>query len=180
MRSFVLFLLVSASAFAQERASPLIDPAKRAVIEELFSLTKLDQLTEQMLTQFEKAMKPQIEKSLPPEVQASGRGPEMLADIQSFENQVFALVKDRVDFAKLKPEYIKLYDETFTTEELTGIVGFYKSPAGQASLQKLPMLTSKSVGLASKIMGDSMQELQEMTAGWTGRMKKKYGDSGPK
>ena len=62
MRSFVLFLLVGASALAQERAGPSIDPAKRAAIEDLLSLMKADQITGQILTQVEQATKPQIEK----------------------------------------------------------------------------------------------------------------------
>jgi len=56
-------------------------------------------------------------------------------------------------------------------------VTFYKSPAGQAYLAKLPVLTSKSIELAGKIMGDSMQEIQAMTAAWSESMKKKYGDA---
>jgi uncharacterized protein len=171
MRPCVLFLLVVASAFAQERAGPPIDPAKRAAIEDLLSLMKADQLTGQILTQVEQAMKPQIEK-----IPGTDRRSERIADVETFEGQVFGLIRERLDFARIKPEYIKLYDETFTTEELTGIVAFYKSPPGQAYLAKLPVLTSKSVELASKIMGDSMQEIQAMTAAWSESMKKKYGD----
>jgi uncharacterized protein len=172
MRSFVLFLLVGASAFAQERASPPIDPAKLALIEDLLSLMKADQITGQILTQVEQAMKPQIEK-----IPAVDHRSERIADLQAFENQVFGVIRERLDYAKVKPEYVRLYDETFTAQELTGIVTFYRSPAGQAYLQKLPELTSKSVELASRIMGNSMQEVQAMTAAWSESMKKKYGDA---
>ncbi len=127
MRLLVLFLLVGASAFAQEQI-PAVDPAKRAAIEDLLSL----------------------------------------------------MIRERLDFARIKPEYIKLYDETFTTEELTGIVAFYKSPPGQAYLAELPALTSKSVDLAGKIMADSMQQIQAVSAVWSESMKKKYGESGDK
>ena len=175
MRSLVLFLLVGVSAFAQERTSPPVDPAKLALIEDLLSLTKVDQLTGQMLNQVEQATKPQIEK-----IPAVDRRSERIADLQAFESQVFGMIRDRLDYAKVKPEYIKLYDESFTAEELSGIVAFYKSPAGQAYLQKLPVLTSKSVELATRIMGDSMQEVQAMTAAWSESMKKKYGESGNK
>jgi hypothetical protein len=170
---------------AQEQTNPPpaaqpIDPAKLAAIEELPSLMKIDQLTQQMLTQVEQSMKPQIEAALPPEIQNSSRRSEMLADIQAFEGQIFGLIKDRLDFAELKPEYIKLYDETFSTEEVTGIVAFYKFPAGQVFVQKLPVLTSKSVEMGSRIMSGSVQQIQTMTAAWTESMKKKYGDSGAK
>jgi len=177
MRSLVVFVLLSASALAQEPANPPaatrpIDPAKLAAIEELLSLTKVDQLTQQILNQVEQATKPQIEK-----IQGADRRSEMTADLQTFQGQVFGLIRERLDYAKVKPEYVKLYDETFTTEELTGIVTFYRSPAGQAYLKKLPVLTSNSLDLANKIMANSMQEIQAMTSAWSDSMKKKYGDA---
>jgi hypothetical protein len=56
----------------------------------------------------------------------------------------------------MKPKMIALvsrvYAETYSEEELTGILAFYRSPAGQAMLKKTPVLAGK--------MGAAMAELQ--------------------
>ncbi len=172
----LLPVVLAAGALAQQPAPApsSIDPAKRAAIEEVLALSKADQMIPQMLTQVEQIIKPQIEQSLPPEIQNSSRRAEITADLEEFENRLWTIIRNRMDFAKMKPDMVKLYDETFTTEELNGIAGFYKSPAGQALLQKLPILTAKSVEFGTKLMNGSMEEIRDMTLAWSEEMKKKY------
>ena len=173
----VLVLALGANAFAQDQP---IDPGKRASIEELLSLMKLDQMQKQMFSQFQKMAEDSIKKTIPPEMRLSPDGAGVAADIRAFESQMFGLMTDRMDFAKMKPEYVRLYDETFTADEVAGILAFYKSPAGQAYVAKLPVLTSKSLELAQRVMTDVMPDLQRMNAVWVEQMRKKYSDPGAK
>src|SRR5579859_7523945 len=143
-----------------------IDPAKRTAVEELFSLMKLDQMQKQMLSQFQAMAGDQIEKSLSAEIQKSQDGAKMVTEVKDFEKRVFDLMMDRVDFARMKPDYIRLYDETFSSEEVAGLVGFYKTPIGQSYLSKMPVLTSKTVALTQRVLGDLMPQMMKMTADW--------------
>ena len=126
MRALLVFVLLGAAALAQGPvpAARPVDAAKRAAIEELLSLMKSDQLQEQMISQVQLMVAAQIEKSLPSDVQGSPDG----AKVRDFENRLFDLMKDEIDFAKLKPEFIRLYDETFSSEEVAGIGGFLQDP----------------------------------------------------
>ena len=180
MRTLLIFVLVVAGAFAQESAPAAkpIDPAKRAAIEELFSLMKVDQMQKQMVSQVQAMVGDQIEKSLPPEIQKSQDGSKMVAEVKDFQKRVFDLMMDRVDFARMKPDYIRLYDETFSAEEVAGLVAFYKTPVGQSYLSKMPVLTSKTVVLIQRMLGDLMPQMMKMTADWANEMKTKYGDAG--
>ncbi len=63
----------------------------------------------------------------------------------------------------MKPEYVRLYDEVYSDEELNGILAFYKSPAGQAFLNKMPLLMTKSMEIAQRRMAAVMPELQRIT-----------------
>lgn len=78
----------------------------------------------------------------------------------------------------MKPDYIRLYDETFSSEEVDGILAFYKSSVGQSYLSKTPVLTSKTMELAQRTLGDFMPQMMTMTADWANEMKTKYGDAG--
>jgi hypothetical protein len=66
-----------------------------------------------------------------------------------------------MDWQKLKPEYVKLYAEVFTEEEIEGMVAFYKTPAGHAMIEKMPALLSKSMEIGQRQMAGIMPEIQK-------------------
>lgn len=41
------------------------------------------------------------------------------------------------------PDYIRIYRETFTEEELQSLIAFYESPAGQMFIRKTPEIMDK-------------------------------------
>jgi hypothetical protein len=64
----------------------------------------------------------------------------------------------------MEPEYIKLYADTFTDEELDGIIAFYKSPAGISLIEKTPELTKQASALVQAkmvILQPQMKQLLE-------------------
>jgi len=176
-----LLFALAAGALAQEKltAAPEVDPVKLAQIEEFLNLTKVDQLSQQILTQLENVLNEQIKKSLSAIPNTADRQP-VEEDGAKFQKQIFAIIRDRLSYRRMKPELVGLYDESFTTDELLGINAFYKSPAGQAYLSKIPQLTQKAMQVGSNLMVDAMPQIQKMTADWTDEMKKKYGGSGAK
>jgi hypothetical protein len=89
---------------------------------------------------------------------------------EEMQQKVMKLLADRLNWDKAKPAYIKLYSETFTESEIDGIVGFYKSPPGQAMLSKMPVLMQKSMAVSQQLMGDVMPDIERMAE----EMKQKY------
>ena len=84
----------------------------------------------QMFDSMRKMHSEQMAKmELPPEARASA------AEIQE---RSLAIVRKMLNWETLKPRFIDLYAETYTEPELDGILAFYKSPAGQAMLNKVP------------------------------------------
>ena len=75
-------------------------------------------------------------------------------------NRVVAQVEERMSWDKLKPEYMKVYADVFSEEEITGIVAFYKTPIGHAMLDKMPLLMSKSMEISQRRMAGLMPEIQ--------------------
>ena len=62
----------------------------------------------------------------------------------------------------MKPEFIKLYDDTYTEDEISGILLFYQSAPGQAMLAKSPVLMANTMALIQKRMAEIKPELDEM------------------
>jgi hypothetical protein len=170
-------LALGATACAQDQP---IDPAKRASIEELLTLMKIDEMQKQVMPQVQKMMTEAIQKAVPPEMENSKDRDKVMGDLQDFQQRILGVMRDKIDFASMKPTYIKLYDETFSTEEVAGIVAFYKTPAGQAYVAKLPVLTGKMIDLMQGMMADLMPQLQRLNEQWVDEMKRKYGNADAK
>jgi uncharacterized protein len=49
-------------------------------------------------------------------------------------------VNEFLNWDALLPMYMRMYRETFSSEELQGLLNFYKSKAGQAVIKKMPVL----------------------------------------
>jgi hypothetical protein len=186
MRGSLLFISLAlvTGALAQEPANPPaaarpIDPAKMEQIDKFLKLTHADQMIQQMLGQFEEAFNQGFKKSLSAIPNAANQ-PGLQADTDSFRKQLFGIVREQLSYDRLKPELIKLYDETFTAQELSGINTFYESPAGRAYLAKIPQLTKRSSQVGVNLMSAAMPQIQKMTADWTNEMKRKYGGAGAK
>ena len=58
------------------------------------------------------------------------------ADAAQVVDKLLVQIQDRFSWEKMKPEYVRLYDEVYSDAEISGILAFYKSPAGQAYLTK--------------------------------------------
>jgi len=81
---------------------------------------------------------------------------------EEMQQRMMALIADRLSWEKARPALIKVYSDTFTESEIDGIVAFYKSPPGQAMLEKMPQLMQKSMAVGQQLMGDVMPEIQRM------------------
>jgi hypothetical protein len=92
-----------------------------------------------------------------------GTAPEQAAKAREIQGKIMDLVKARISWDKMRPQYIKLYSETFSDEEISGMLAFYESPPGRAMLQKMPELVTKVMQVAQAQMTDLVPEIQRIT-----------------
>jgi hypothetical protein len=140
-------VLVASLAAAQELS-------KAAKIERLLALTNADATVNLMFDQMKAQMKTMTASQMP-----AGTTPEQRAKAEDVQTQVLDLVKSRMSWEKMRPEYVKLYSETFSDEEIDGMLAFYQSPAGRAMLEKMPAMMPKIMALAQAQMGDLTSEI---------------------
>jgi uncharacterized protein len=139
-------------AFVGARAQ---ENSKTEKIEELLKLTNAEAMSQQMYGQIRAMTTRQID--------TMGVSEESKAAAARMIDKLMTELQDRLSWAKMKPEYVRLYDEVYSDEEITGILAFYKSAAGQAFVKKMPLLITKSMEMTQRQMHDLMPELQRIT-----------------
>ena len=70
--------------------------------------------------------------------------------------------------------YVRLYKETFSEEEVKGMLAFYRTPSGQAVIHKMPLLMQKvmlETNTMIRSMSPEMQKIQQDFASEMGAAK---------
>ncbi len=155
-RSFSLFLGLAVCLLVGAHSARAQELTREAKIERILDLMNAQATLDQMLDQFTAVINNQLK------TQAPNANAEQLAQMQEFQKQVMELVKSRVSWAKLRPEFIRIYGETYSDEELSGMLSFFESPAGRGFLQKTPVITQKAMAVSQAQLGDLMPEIQRL------------------
>ncbi len=164
MKALRTVIPASLLAFGCHMAAYADQASKTAKIEEMLALTHADRVVDQMTAQMRPMMAQQLRKlDLPDDARPA---------IEEMQKKMVDLMSRTLSWQKMKPVYIKIYDETFTEDELAGAVAFYKTPAGQALIDKMPTLMGKTMSVVQDLMGDIIPEITKMTEDIANKYKK--------
>jgi hypothetical protein len=143
----LLILVCSAvaivSAGAQQRS-------KQQKIERILELTNSDAVVTELVSQVSGIMQ-QIQPSPTPQQQA--RRQEAL-------DKIAKLARERMQ--KFRPQLVTAYVETFTEEELDGMLAFYETPAGRAAATKIPAINNRMSSLVQAEMNTLGPEVNKI------------------
>ena len=154
MKSFTLSVCLALAvvpAFAD-------DASKATKAEELLRLTNVEANLKQSLELISKQMKSGVVQQI--------TGVKLPEDqqkrVDELQAKVEQLVYSAIEWEKLKPDFVKLYADAFTEEQLDDILTFYRSPSGQAMIGKMPELMPKAMEISQRRMAEIMPQLQQM------------------
>jgi hypothetical protein len=82
--------------------------------------------------------------------------------VSAYQDRAIAMANEMVGWKVLEPQYVALYAATYSEEELDAIITFYKSPAGQAMLDKTPELTRGSIQIVQARMVDFQPKIKAL------------------
>lgn len=138
--TLILGTVISIPAFAQ--------PTSKDSVKELLKITKSEQFLGQMSPQINNMMHSSIEKLT--------RGKKLTKKqelaLVNYSQELGKIMQEELTWAKLEPEMIKIYAEEFTQEEVDGMIQFYKTPVGQSTIDKMPIVMQKSMQVGYKQM----------------------------
>ena len=133
------------------------EASRRAMAEELLNLANMQGTMEKSFAMIKQMMPAQMEKMK----QATGQT-NMPSCVSSQTTKMMDMMAQEYSWDKIKGDFITLYVETFTEDEMEGVIAFYKSPAGQAFIKKQPELMRRSMELSQKMMMRIMPKIQAM------------------
>ncbi len=138
--TFVIMTAISTPAFAQ--------PTTKESVKELLKITKLEQFLGQMSQQINSMMHSSIEKI----TQGRKLTTKQELAVVNYTQELGKIMQEELTWAKLEPEMIKIYAEEFSQEEIDGMIKFYKTPVGQSTIDKMPIVMQKSMQVGYKQM----------------------------
>jgi hypothetical protein len=150
----VVFLLLAGSVLAADST-----PSEKS-IDELLEVMNAHQLID--------SVKGQMGAMLETAMREASRGktmtPERQAIIDRMQTRVAAVINDALEWQTLRPVYVRAYSASFSQTEVDGMLKFYKSPAGQAVVKKLPLVLQnvmQDVQAITKPMRQKLQQIQQ-------------------
>jgi uncharacterized protein len=132
-------------------------PVSTESVEKLLALTQVEKLLVSVRAQTDQMVTTTTTRMLDGR-QASPEERKRMADFQA---RAIAGMREEMSWEKLKPLYVQIYVETFSQEEIDGLIAFYESPAGQAYIAKMPMVAQKSMAIMQERMAPMLRRLQE-------------------
>ena len=139
----------------------------RALAEELIKITDGDKVMDGMKAQVSMVFQ-QITSQM--NVQEADK-PKLEKYTKRFED----ILKEDMDWGKVRTQYVDLYTGTFTEKEIKSLVDFYKSDLGKKVSEKMPELMQKSMLVARTHMEIVVPKLEALTE----EMRKEFEPAAP-
>lgn len=149
----ILFLLVIACT----AASAADNTPSEASIRELLTITDARKIVDSMMGQIDLLMRNTMREAL----QGQQISPEEQKIIEKSMAEMQTSVREVLTWSKLEPAYIRIYQRSLTQEEVDGIVAFYKTPVGEAMINKMPVIIRNSMEEVQTMMAPMMQNMQK-------------------
>ncbi len=148
-----LIAAVAVPAFAQQTE-------RQKLSEELLVLLDIPKNIQQSFEMVKKMIPGQMEKM--GEMTGQKKDPAAMAAAADQQTSMIDMIAKEMSWDNMKDEFVNLYAETFTEEELKGLIEFYQSPAGRKFIEKQPELMRRSMEMNQRVMMKIMPKIQEM------------------
>ena len=147
-----ILILTAVPSFASDK------PASEASIRELMTLTDAKSLLDKMYQQLDGMMDQAMKQALGNHA-VNEEQQKLMAEMRA---KMVELFRTQLGWDQLEPSYLALYQETFTQDEVNGMLKFYKTKAGKAVINKLPQLTQGVMQVVMQKMQGISPQLRAM------------------
>ena len=79
-----------------------------------------------------------------------------------FRHKVVELLRSSATWKALEPDFVKLYSDAYSEDEIDGILAFYRSPVGRTMLAKTPALAEQSISISQRRMAELTPKIQTL------------------
>lgn len=150
IRILVLLSLLVATSLANADADK-----QRLLAEEMLEVSQASSVLDNMSAQ--------VNAMFAQTVQQMNLSEEKKAEAAKYQQRLNEIMKEELSWSKLKGQFVDVYVDVFSEEELKELVEFYKSPLGQKLIVKMPQLMQESMGLAQKQMQSIIPKIKALS-----------------
>ena len=132
-------------------------PASEDSVKELLAVMEAKNIVAGMQAQIDSLMSNAIQQAL------NGKAPtdKQQQAITTLKNKMVSIINKQMAWDNLEPIYLRIYTESFTEDEVSGMISFYRTPIGQAAIHKMPILMQKSMMEVQKYMAGAVPQMQK-------------------
>jgi hypothetical protein len=164
-------LLCGSLVYAAENPSPnapaSANPPSEASIKQMLEVMQARKLVDSMMAQMDNLLLQTVAQA----TQGRPIPPHVQKQIDQERAEMTAMMKDLLAWEKLEPLYVRVYQKTFTQQELDGMLAFYKTPVGAAMIAKMPAVMQNTMEEMQSMMGPVMEKMQRMEKDVAAQMK---------
>jgi hypothetical protein len=155
-RSLTLIALSCAVAFPTVFATDN-SPASETSIKQLLEVTQAHKLHDAILAHIDEYMKQAMKQA----TQAGRVTPDIQKEIDTFQAEMTSAAREALDWNRLQAIQIRIYQKSLTQDDVDGLISFYKTPAGQALVTKMPAVMQNTMNEMQEIMKPMLQRIQQ-------------------
>lgn len=177
-RILLILILCATVSYAADSSSPgpvaTNDMPSEVSIKQLLETAQVRKLLDSVMTQ----MDTMLQQTMKQATQGRKVPPKVQKDIDKREAEMMAILKEILDWGKLEPMHVRVYQKSFTQQEVDGMIAFYQTPAGHAVITKMPLVMQNTMNEMQEMMGPVIQKMQKMQQDVIAELKAEDGKKG--
>jgi hypothetical protein len=88
--------------------------------------------------------------------------PEKQKVVEEMRAKAVALINEEMNWESIEKLSIEIYSKSFSQQEIDSMIAFYKSPGGQAILNKMPAVMQSTLEAMQGRMSTLLEKLQKL------------------
>jgi len=133
-------------------------PPSEASVKQLLEVSQVHKILNATMGQMDAFMKQTMQQA----TQGQPVTPEVRKDIEKRQAQMMSILKETLDWNKLGPMYVRVYQKSFTQPEIDNLIAMYQTPGGQTLLNKMPIVMQNTMTEMQQFMQPMIQKIQRM------------------
>lgn len=155
MKNLAASLLLACCASLAHAAPPSAES-----VEKLLEVMRTQDVLDAVHAQLERVMRQGMQGALSGKTLTAAQR----RALDALPRKLTAAMAPELSWPVLKPDFVRVYSEVYTQEEVDGMAAFYASPLGQGILAKMPQAMQRSMELTQARMVAAMPRLQAAMA----------------
>lgn len=147
-----LHLLFALAASSQAIAGPATDES----LEQLLVVARVESLLVQVHANADQV----IRQGIAHDVAGRTLTEEQRRALDAAPAKLGAVLRSELSWQKLRPMYLAIYKESLDQAEVDGLIAFYRTPVGQAVLDKMPAIMTRTMSVTQLQMQAVMPKIE--------------------